>query len=245
MAREKNIDSNFLWQTAKLLALHLSNLGHALKEEEENQPNNLNDFKIDLNGDSEDLENRLEQMLDSEEAWMKENPLRVKLFRELKEIMVNVRETIATDNPEKIQSVAREIEGLCGAIRIATPSVSASIEREAEEEAKSFFYQVEDHTPLHVAVYSFGGLISEVKLHNDRDEAIEEMNIYLDEEGFDSEVDDARIFVNGEEVYSYSLPSEREPNEEVDELMDEYKAGTNEMSSAEADEAAADLMDEE
>lgn len=98
--------------------------------------------------------------------------------------------------------------------------------------------------PLHVAVYSFGGLISEVKLYNDRDKAIEEMNEYLDEEGFDAEVDDARIFQDGEEVFSYSLPSERESDENVDELMDEYNAGTR-MSDAEADEAAADLMDEE
>lgn len=59
----------------------------------------------------------------------------------------------------------------------------------------------------YISVYSFGGIVNSIEEGTDLQEMAKEMRAYLNEQGFDSDEDDARIFqVKGgfsKEVYSF------------------------------------------
>lgn len=79
---------------------------------------------------------------------------------------------------------------------------------------------VETSNKRYTAVYSFGGIVDSIEEGTDLREMAKEMRAYLDEQGFDSEKDDARIFqVNGgfsKVVYSYQTRETLLENDDIE-----------------------------
>lgn len=71
-----------------------------------------------------------------------------------------------------------------------------------------------------IAVYSFGGIVDSIEEGTDLQEMAKEMRAYLDEQGFDGERDDARIFqVNGgfsKVVYSFQTRETLLENDDIE-----------------------------
>lgn len=79
---------------------------------------------------------------------------------------------------------------------------------------------VEKVEKRYAAVYSFGGIVNSIEEGTDLQEMAKEMRAYLEENGFDSAQDDARIFeVNGgysKEVYSFQEHDKLYENDDIE-----------------------------
>lgn len=79
---------------------------------------------------------------------------------------------------------------------------------------------VEKAEKRYTAVYSFGGIVDSIEEGTDLQEMAKEMRAYLNEQGFDGEKDDARIFeVNGgfsKVVYSFQTRETLLENDDIE-----------------------------
>lgn len=79
---------------------------------------------------------------------------------------------------------------------------------------------VEISNKRYTAVYSFGGIVNSIEEGTDLLEMAREMRAYLEEQGFDRDEDDARIFqMNGgfsKEVYSFQETEKLYENDDIE-----------------------------